>query len=75
MSLITIARWLDMVLKATNATTKISDLESLRVSGFFVPSRFGFLGWLVAVGGWVGLWVVVVGRAVVAGWLLLIFSL
>ena len=35
---------LDMVLKSTNTTAKISDLESLRVSGFFVPSRSGFLG-------------------------------
>ena len=26
-------------------------------------------------GGWVGLWAVVVGRVAVAGWLLLIFSL
>ena len=44
--------------------------------GFSLLHDLGFWDGLgVAVGGWVGLWVVVVGLAEVAGWLLLIFSL
>ena len=63
-----------------NAVTKISDLESVRVSGvFFFLNDLGFWDGLgVAVGGWAGLWRVAewVGcGGWLAGWLLLIFSL
>ena len=40
-----------------NAVAKISDLESVRVSGvffFFFPSQSRFLGWLGGCGGWLG---------------------
>ena len=40
------------------------------MSGFFVPSRSGFLGWLGSCnGGRVGLWVVVAKWAAVGSWL------
>ena len=56
-------------MKSTNATAKISNLESLRVSGFFVPSRSGFLGWLGGCGGWLGGFVGSGGRVRCNGWL------
>ena len=54
--------------KSRNTAAKNSDLESLRVSGFFDPSQSGFLGWLGGCsGGWVGLWVVVAKWAIGGG--------
>ena len=56
-------------MKATNATVKISDLESLRMSGFFFPSQSGFLGWLKGCGGRLGGFVGSGGWAGCDGWL------
>ena len=50
-----------------NATAKIFDLESLRVSGFFVPSRSEFLGLLGGCGGWLGGFVGSGGRVCYSG--------
>ena len=60
---------MDLVSKATNATAKIFDLESLLVSGFFVPSRSRFLGWLRGCGGWLGGFVGRGGWGGCSGWL------
>ena len=63
---------MDLVLKSTNATAKISDLESLRVSGFFVPSQSGFLVCLGGCNGFMGSG----GRVRCGGWLAFVdFSL